>query len=419
MPWRAMLRTSPAVWLALPIMALAGLYTFGYSPATTDPYPLAHTSAGAVVLGFVAPICAAISAWESGRLQRAGLWRLPHARAPLVVAARALLLPVVVGMLAVLTAAEAQLLGAGLVWPDLRILGVAAIVIASHALLGFAVGTWLPVVVAAPTVLLVGYLWMALPRAFEPLWVRHLNGSYASCCTLQSDLAPGALLAVALVCAGFVGAAYLLLHRQQAAWQPAAAAAALTVGLVVGAVPIAGLGPDPTVARSEQALVCRGEQPEVCVWPEHTARLPEVLELASQAHDAWRSTGLAVPRTFSEGLGADVLSFGFSLEAGDPDVLHSMAFGMLPPLPACASQIGYPAAGALEYVHAWLDASAGMADAELQLRFQAAQPPGWPPVLEFVAELRTRSPEVQRRWAEANLHVLGDCESQPMLDIPG
>ncbi len=419
MPWRATLRTSPASWLAVPIMALAGAYALGYSPATTDPYPLAHTSAGAVVLGFVAPICAAIGAWEAGRLQRAGWWRLPHARASLVIAARALLLPVAVGLLAVVAAAEAQLLEAGLLWPDLRILGVAAIVIVSHAALGFAVGTWLPVVVAAPAVLLVGYLWMALPRAFEPLWVRHLNGSYTSCCTLQSDLAPGALLAVVVVGAGFVGGASLLLRRQQATWQPAAALVAVTAGLALGAIPIAGLGPDPTVARSEHELVCRGDQPQVCVWPEHAARLPEVLVLASHARDAWRSAGLAVPATFSEGPGAGVLPFGFSLEAQGPDVLHAMAYGMLPPLPACALQVGYPAAGALDYLHAWLDASAGMADAELQLRFQAPQPAGWPPVLELVSELRSRSPEVQGRWAAANLDALGDCESQPMLDIPG
>lgn len=417
MPWRAMLRTSPAVWLALPLMTLAGLYTFGYSPATSDPYPLAHTSAGAVVLGFVAPICAAIGAWEAGRLQRAGWWRLPHLRPPSVIAAHALWLPVMVGGLAVLTAAEAQLIGAGLLWPDPRILGVAALVITAHAALGFAIGTWLPVVVAAPTALLVGYLWMALPRAFEPLWVRHLNGSYASCCGLETDLAPAALLGVALVCVGFLVAALLLLRRQQAAWQPLAAAAAITVGLIVGAIPVTSLGPDPTVARSDKFLVCRGELPQVCVWPEHTGRLPEVIELASQAFDAWRSTGLAVPSTFSEAPGADLLPFGFSLEARAADVLHAMAYGMLPPLPDCALQSGYPAGGALDYVHAWLDATAGMTPDDLRLRFGSLSAPGMPAVLQRVAELRAQPINIQLRWVEANLDALRVCDSEPELDI--
>lgn len=418
MPLRATMRTSPAVWLALPLAALAGAYTFGYSPATSDPYPLAHTSAGSVVLGFIAPICAAIGAWEAGRLQRSGWWQLPHARPPWMIAARTLLPPVVVGVLAVLTAAETQLLGAGLLWPDPRILAVAAIVIASHAALGFAIGTWVPVVVAAPAVLLVGYLWMALPRAFEPLWIRHLNGSYSSCCVLQSDLAPAALLAVALVCSGFLVAALVLIRRRRADWLPMAAAAAIISGLVAGAIPVSGLGPDPTVARSERSLVCRGEEPQVCVWPEHAGRLSEVIELASRADEGWRSTGLTVPATFSEGQTEEALVFGFSLEASDADLLHAMAYGMLPPLPECALAMGYPAAGVLDYLHAWLDASAGLSQAELRLRFEAPQPPGWPPVLDLVAQLRTQPLDVQRQWAEANLEALRDCETQPLLDVP-
>lgn len=418
MPLRAMFRTSPAVWLALPLVALAAGYTFGYSPATSDPYPLAHTSAGSLVLGFIAPICAALGAWEAGRLQRSGWWQLPHARPPWIIAARTLLPPVMVGVLAVLTAAETQLLGAGLLWPDPRILGVAALVIASHAALGFAVGTWVPVVVAAPAVLLVGYLWMALPRAFEPLWVRHLNGSYASCCVLQSDLAPAALVAVALVCSGFFAAALFLIRRRRAAWLPIAAAAAVTVGLVAGAIPISGLGPDPTVARSEESLVCRGQEPRVCMWPEHAGRMSEVLNLASQARDGWRTTGLGVPATFSEGQAEEALRFGFSLEASNADLLHAMAYGMLPPVPECAMQRGYPAAGGLDYLHAWLDASAGMSQAELQLRFEAPQPPGRPPVMDLVAQLRTQPLDVQGQWAEANLEALRDCETQPVLDIP-
>jgi hypothetical protein len=415
------LRVQPAAWLALPLILLSLIYAASYQPASDDPYNVALTAAATVSLGFVAPVCAALAAWEGGRLRRAEWWNLPHVRSLAGVATWSLVPVVLAGLLAVLAGAAVELAKGGLLAvPDLRLLGLSVLVIAAHSVVGFAVGLRVPVVIAAPSVLIGSYLWMAFPRAMEPLWLRHLNGSLSSCCLLQDELAPRAVAAAAVVAAGMViGGATLLAQHWR--WRNLALTlGALVLSFVIAVPLVAGMGPDPAVPRNAEELVCRqGSGVTVCVWPEHTGRLDEVLELTTQAVDRWEATGLPVPTTYSEQratqLEAGSSSFGFSRRSSRGDILHALAYGLLPPWPPCADTGSYPGFDAQDAVHAWYDATAGMSMADLAQRFPPSGAPGVPSPLDILRALRATSPQARAAWLAANLAALASCDRAPQL----
>jgi hypothetical protein len=288
-------------------------------------------------------------------------------------------------------------------------------VIVAHSLVGFVVGLWLPVVAAAPLALMASWLWMALPRAVEPLWLRHLNGDFSSCCILQADLSRDAVIAALIVALGFVGAAVMVLTSRSRASSFGVAAVLPIVGLTVGSSLVSDLGPDPATPRDPALLVCSsGPPPLACVWPEHTERLTEVADLVSAADAAWRAAGVPGRNRYSEADG----SLGFSNESTKADIIAGIAYGRLPPWPDCAATEPYLAGVVADYVHAWLAATAGMADGELRTRFDFSALPGYPSVLDLVTELREEPSDVQRRWYETNIAALETCTLPAELDVP-
>lgn len=421
---RTVLRVQPAVWLGLPLIVLSAIYALGYQPATEDPYGVSLTAAGTVTLGFVAPVCAALAAWEGGRLRRADWWSLPHVR-PLAAVAGALLAPVIVaGLLAVLAAIIVEFAKSSLLAiPDLRLVLLSLLVITGHAMVGFAVGLRVPVVVAAPSVLVASYLWMAFPRAMEPLWLRHLNGSLSSCCLPQDDLALSALVAAMLVALGMALAGAVLI-AQHGRWRNLVIGIGVLVASFGLASPlVADLGPDPVVARNADELVCRESGGmTVCVWPEHAERLDEVVGIATRAVERWRAVGLSVPSKYSEArvtdADAETSGFGFSRQSSQADILHTLAYGLLPALPTCAETGAYPGFDARDPIHAWYDATGGMSKADLEQRFPPSGVPGDPSPLEILNLLTAATPEARAAWLADNLAAAASCDRQPQLLPP-
>lgn len=416
------LRVHPAAWLCPALVVLSAVYAVAYQPAASEPYSVALTAGGSVVIGFLAPVCAALAAWEAGRLRRAGWWEMPHVRPPLAIAVLAMWPVIVSGLVAVSTSIIVQLVRAETLVPDLRILAVCVVVISAHALAGFAVGLKVPVVIAVPGVLIGSYLWMAFPRAMEPLWIRHLTGSLEACCLLQHDLAISAAIGAALVAGGLAIAAGIVIAAGWRIRPVGAALSALAVASFAGVSLVMGLGAEPAVARNPSELVCRSSQAvAVCVWPEHQGRIDEVLAIATTAAENWREAGIAIPTTFTEADGplqAGERSFGFSEESTPTDILHSLAYALLPVWPACAEMGPYPGSAAIDPVHAWFDATAGMSARELTQRFPASTSPGRPSPTEIVAELMATSEQAQQEWLATNLAALERCDVEPELRPP-
>ena len=422
MPVRSILRVNSGSWLALPMVLLAAIFAWNYQPTTSDPYAMALTAAGTITLAFVAPICAALGAWEGSRFRRAAWWQAPHVRSGAVIAAWSTGPVIIAGSVAVTLAVMLQLTRAGLFVPDARLLALTVLVIAAHTMLGFAAGLWVSVVIAAPAMLIVSFLWMAFLATIEPLWVRHLNGSLATCCGLQQDLAPAALAAASLVAVGMIASALLLIAQQR--WslvRGGIAVVVLAVGFAAGSAIASPLGPDPVIARDASALVCAKDPSgvEVCVWPEHAPRLDEVLGIAAGAVTAWDAAGIPNPRRFSEGAPADQAApaFGFSLESTGADIVGALAYSLLPPRPSCADTGPYPSASALDDLHAWFAAVAGMSAPDLAQRFDVPAAPADRAPLDAVRALRERPRKVQQEWVSHNLEAARDCVGEP-VNVP-
>ena len=149
-------------------------------------------------------------------------------------------------------------------------------------------------------------------------------------------------------------------------------------------------------------------------------RLAEVADIAQTAVLRWRDAGIDVPNTVTEGSAgpADSLRIGFSLAATSSDILGDLAYGMLPPWPACADTQRFPGAAAGPYLEAWLAATAGMSEGELTSRW-GDDPglPGIPPVLALIGRVHAAPAPVQREWVERNLDAMSDCADEPRLAL--
>lgn len=422
MPIRTILRTNAGVWLTLPLILLAVAYIANFT-RSGDPYPVALTAAGLATLGFVVPICAALGAWEGGRLRRGGTWDLPAARSRFVIAGWALGPVVAAGCLSVLAGVLTSTLASGVTVPDWRPLVVAFVVVVAHSAAGFAIGIFVPTALAVSVSLLGSFVWMVFLRGLDPMWLRYLNGGALElCCGISEDLSPGAVAGPLVVAIGLLGAAGLMLASGRAGiGRRALALAPVPVALAIGSGLVSGLAAYPTVPRDDRELVCLdSEQTSVCVWPEHDGRLEEVASLATTAATGWRAAGVPGPTHFTEaqdGVAPDALVFSFALRSSPAVIQSDFAYAMLSPWPACADFGPYPGFDAREYVHAWYAVHGGLPRAELPSFYADARIPGRPSVIELLDQVLAQPLEVQRRWLAANVAALESCELEPQLSI--
>lgn len=412
MPWLAQLRTSLAVWLS-PLIAILVVSGMEGDPPSNDAYPLALTANATSVIFFLAPLCALCAAAEGARLRTAGWARAPHARGALRIFAVAALpvFAVGVGLLLVQTV---RTVAPAL--PDPRVLAVAVAALLAWIALGYALGTRGAPVVVLPTVLLAGYAWMTVPLTLEPLWLRHLSGAWITCCQVDTDVSGRAVLGAGLASAGLAGTAYLLLRADLPSLRGrgvALAALPMVAGLVLGSVAVSRLGPDPVVPRTA-AVTCGSGTPQVCVWPEHVDRLPEITRITAAATLRWRDAGVNPPQRWTErarGAGPGTAVVGFARDAAPADLISSLAVGQLPGFPACANTGPWLAAAAVDYLSAWLQLVAGTPARELAPRFG-------PETMGVVAAVAALPKPQQRSWFQANLAAVERCDMPYVGPLP-
>lgn len=439
MRFRTIIRTNSGAWIAIPLALMAVLYAAKFvTSGLVDAYAPDITSKGIASLGFVAPLCAALGAWEAGRLRRARWWDLPSVRHPAVIVALTQGPIVVAGVLAIVAATALGLVSSGVLLPDVRPLVVGVAVVTAHTLMGAALGRWLPVVIAAPAALLSSFAFIVMLRALDPMWLRYLGGlGIELCCGTGDDLAPGAVSGPLAAASGIIVASYVLLAARRIEWQVAVAAGlALAVGMTVGGSLVSTLGSYPTAPRDTSALECsgRGTDLVLCLWPEHRALRSQTETTAREAIDRWRRAGLEVPQTVSEGnpdtRTAGELTFGIRSASKPSHILEGLALGMLPPWSTCANG-GTAGSDTSEYVLAWLLATAGMAQGDLAARFPDFPPrdpalfpdtagmPLQPSVMTVVQQVRSLPPDAQLAWVQRNLEALRNCDGAPETLPPG
>jgi hypothetical protein len=409
-----MVRAMPAVWLAVPISVLAGLYVTLLPPA--DGYGVDATAKATASLPLIGAFCAACAAWEGYRLRRGRVWNAPATRSRLEIAVWALAPVVIVGLLAFAVAIAVSLLRSNASVPDFRLIAMTVVDLVAYTAVGFAAGLLLPIAVAGPLVIVATILWLAFLPAMPPVWLRHITGMFRDCCGAQADLSLRAVLASTIANVGFVLVAFIVLARRPVLQRAAAAVGVLSVSLLVAVLLVAGMTSAPVVARDSAALDCMTQEGvTTCVWPEHRDRAEEVSALAASTHARWTAAAIDAPTRFTEAgraaSGPNEVSFAFHGGLADrDDLISSLAAGLLPPFPECPG--GSTGGVAFQYLEAWYSAAAGMSEAQLRERYDYPAEP-YDEVLAVVEQLAAGDHEVRRDWRSRAEAVSQMCDDWP------
>lgn len=407
MPWRALLRTSGAVWGLLP--ACVWMWLFAHQPdsTVTDRYWEAAT-AQTTTIGIVAvALSAAAAAWEAVRLRRSRIADYAGApvRTPLVVALSQLRtvwgagLACVLWTLLCVSEWAAGAPGA----PDPRVVGLLCLMILAYTLAGYAVGWLFPGVLAVPAVAVATFLWLSYPVALEPFWLRQLNGTnLAECCAYDRTLDTRALVGPALVATGLlVAAAVAIVVR---AWAARLAGLLPLALAVLIAVPMVDpLGYDPTDSRDTAALSCAGASPQVCVWPEQDDDAKKFRTWVEDSAGRLRKAGIAMPRAYTPAYSHPTR----------PDVIASLVSALMPQTaPACAADEGsWAGESAYGPLAAWLELTAGARTANVAGRFDDGGK-----TLALVHRVRKLPVQAQKQWYKKNRAALTSCDVKPELN---
>ncbi len=211
----ARLRSEPAIWL-LPLSCVLGYLAAVGMDEQSPGYPLAAAIRGHGAIIVLAPIGAGCAAWKAGRYRRAGwparIWRRSAARLALAEVVTTALVQLLAH--AVVIAVVATGAGTGLGWvPELHLVGLAVLV--GWASLGFALGWWVRTELAMPVVVVGSYLAIVFPDAVEPLWARHLTGTYLGCCFQDTVLDAGAVRGPILLALGVTANSLVLVAARR------------------------------------------------------------------------------------------------------------------------------------------------------------------------------------------------------------
>lgn len=325
---------------AVPLAILVAMYVSG-AVVDVDGRGTSAVARGASSVFLIGPAVGAWCAWRASMLRRGAVSELAPSRgAPRVVMDQARV-PLLAGCTSLVGAVILALLLAQPIrgWPDFRVVLTTTVVVMGHAALGYRLGSLAPAVVAIPLIFLSLYLWMVFPQAYEPVWVRHLNGFSATCCGLWADFDGEALVAPILVAVGVPASAWLtgvvgwrLLPRI------GVPAAVLLASLVSASLLVAHLGPDPIQPRDPDDLKCLPGSPVVCTWPENAHRAREVQVKAQGIGRALADADIRVPDRVTEavpGTTADDWHIGMR-PTTEPELLHGMIVaGLVPARPEC------------------------------------------------------------------------------------
>ncbi|WP_433498173.1 DUF7224 domain-containing protein [Sphaerimonospora sp. CA-214678] len=415
MNWYGRLRSSAGLY-ALPLAIILAVIQARRELGSMDlNWPGASAMAGSAVV-VIAPIFAAVAAWESGRLKRGSVENWTHTRPWYVVVLDTVALPLLFAACA-LTSALLSLLpemasvpGA----PDWRFIGVAALVCIAFIFLGFGAGRLLKPVYAVPACLVGTYLWLAYPISMQPLWLRHLTGNYdTACCRYDQIPDARALLGGTLVATAvaIMGAGLSIAQRHLAVKRVLTGLFCLCLASC-GVLLVHDMSWEAATARSAQELICTSGTGQaklrVCVWPEHSDDAGVIAKAATPAVNRLVDTGLQRPKSVTEGPpGENEWSFYYS---GDPvSVPWAISLGLVPQdVPECQDHGGEWLTGDMVLVlAAWLSLKAGSPDDLVEKRVGSE-------AMGQVRQVTQRPASSQLKWFRDNMEILHACNVKPV-----
>lgn len=298
MKFTTALRSSSVRWAGPAVLLMAALYYLtGESapPSTYHHWAPAIVSAPLMVLYALAyAVAAALGVWESGRLRKAHVWESLPSRSRYRVAANVLFPVVILSWLVLLLPPAVSLARSGTAptLDSLRLPLMGMLIVVAHAVVGFAIGSFLPRLIATPVVAVVDWVAVAFTRATQPYWIRHVSGQF-------SDIGFGEVprfvsVAAPVLLAGGVAVGLMLLWLP---FGPRVLRGVLALGVaaagVLGAQHLARDWPHtPPMATGQAPVDCTGVHPRVCVPRVATANLARIQREAAATLGALRAAGV-------------------------------------------------------------------------------------------------------------------------------
>lgn len=396
--------TSSTVVLS-PLLVVIGVVVSMSNASFVDAYWLDLSSKSTVSVLFLAPALAALAAWDASR------WRI------LMTAAARSWVALLVRHLAFVAVTTSVTFGIALFalyaqvpptvgTPRFDVLALGIGVVTAYAAVGFLLGRFLSGLVAAPLAFGAIWVWVAYTPAIEPFWLRNVTGNIGtSCCSLDSELVPLALVAPAIVAVTLLCCTVVVLtwSNRSSAWAGSSVAVA---GALLGAASMmSSVGADPVQTRSGDQTCVEVDVRQFCAWPEHAAALAEATPRLNETARRLDDAGLRLPTTLRENK-KDPHGWSFSLGADSPDFWsQTLAVSPLDELPPpCTNQSDgvWPAGENLALAGAWLASVGGMSAAE------AADSQG--ASLSELRRLRASDRNAQLQWFLRAESAMRTCE---------
>jgi hypothetical protein len=407
--FRTTIRTSPAVWFAIPIAVFAAWYV------TLLPIPqgygVAATGAATGTLPFIGAFVGGTAAWEGSRLRRGAIWGGPWPRNALQIGLGVVGVPIGAGWLLFAVAVVVALVTTSSFPPDPVMVAIGALDVIAYAAIGFAIGVTAPAALAIPTATLLPLLWLAFVPAMHPVWLRHLTGMFRDCCGLAEALSPRAELASIALDTGFiVSASIATLVAVTPRRRAVNVVAVLTVAAAIGITTVRDMTYAPVVARDPAALQCSSEEgAEICLWPEDAVAEPQLEDLISEVRAAWREADVPAPRTFTEALappGPDVAPFRLPNPLTRDLTILALADALVPPTVECPVISAEGVAGL--YLRGWYAAAGGLSDESLSHLDLPADETN-KSLIDTVRDLRSATPAARARWVASATQATKVC----------
>lgn len=309
------------------VLLLAAGFAF-FSLSTLPPrgaYPLLNAVDGTVVAALVMPLIAAASSMTAGRLRRAGvLGRRLHRRHALWQWVFAVLPASFAGAVVVCAGSQVQVLSGGAAaLPAHQVLVPKVLVCVAVASLGALLGRILPLLVAMPAAVALGFTAFVLPNSMVDGPVRLMAGLPVRCCVPQVQMSMAAWVAHTLAATAVLLVSMAVWVLLDGAWVTAVAAVAVAVGLAVGSWSAAAAAPVHGLEVRSAQVACQpveaaGRAADVCLWPENESSREHVADVVRQGLAVGERHQVPTPRRFTESL-ADLSQGDATLSVDHPD----------------------------------------------------------------------------------------------------
>ncbi|MER7191754.1 hypothetical protein [Streptomyces flaveolus] len=240
-------------------------------------------------------------------MRSARVWALAPARSRYRIAVNALAPVIVLSWLVLLVPAAVSLARSATLptLDSLRFPLAGMVLCVGHAVIGFAVGCWVPRVIATPILAVADWITVAFTRAVLPYWPRHVSGQFGSIGYGEVPDLVTAAAPVLLVGGVAVGLLILWLPRGWGILRVGVAAAVAVAGVLGAYRTAADWSATPPLTAGHVAMTCTGSAPRMCV-PDFNARyLPQVQSDTAKALRVLRTSGATSddPRLITDSYG--------------------------------------------------------------------------------------------------------------------